>query len=214
MSTFYKLIQRIKSLDKNLRFDEIRKVLEAYGYSMNGPSGGSSHKTFRKPGKNPVTIPQHEPIRKIYVILVKEAVENEVEKMNKNLEYYLNLPYRLEIIPDIEEGGFGARYPDLPGCITCSDTMEGIIENAEDAKRAWLKAALEEGIPITEPAPNDDLSQYSGQFKLRMPRSLHKSLSLQAKEEGISMNQYCIYLLAMNSAINNMVQNQRTAMAT
>lgn len=126
--------------------------------------------------------------------------------MDKNLDYYMNLPYRLEIVPDIEEGGFGARYPDLPGCISCSDTMEGIIANAEDAKRAWLAAALEEGLPIAEPSPNDDLSQYSGQFKLRMPRSLHKSLSLHAKKEGISMNQYCIYLLSMNDAINTTAQ--------
>lgn len=126
--------------------------------------------------------------------------------MDKNLDYYMNLPYRLEIVPDVDEGGFGARYPDLPGCITCSDTMEGIIANAEDAKRAWLAAALEEGLPIAEPSPNDDLSQYSGQFKLRMPRSLHKSLSLHARKEGISMNQYCIYLLAMNDAINTTAQ--------
>ena len=120
--------------------------------------------------------------------------------MNKTIDYYMSLPYRLEIIPDIEEGGYGARYPELPGCITSSDTMDGIIANAEDAKRAWLEAALEEDIPITEPSQTEDLSEYSGQFKLRMPKSLHKSLSLHAKQEGISMNQYCLYLLAMNDA--------------
>lgn len=41
---------------------------------------------------------------------------------------------------------------------------------------------------------------YSGQFKLRIPKSLHRSLSMHAKEEGISMNQYCLYLLAKNDA--------------
>lgn len=116
--------------------------------------------------------------------------------MKKTIEYYLALPYRLEIIPDQEEGGFGARYPELPGCITCSETIEGVIANAEDAKRAWLEAALEEGIEIAEPTEEDDLSDYSGQFKLRMPKSLHKALSVHAKQEGISMNQYCLYLLA------------------
>ena len=69
----------------------------------------------------------------------------------KNLEYYMNLPYKLEIIPDIDEGGYAARYPELPGCITCSDTLEGILTNALDAKRVWLEAALEEGIEISEP---------------------------------------------------------------
>ena len=120
--------------------------------------------------------------------------------MNKTIDYYLSLPYRLEIVPDTEEGGYGARYPELPGCITCSETMEGIIANAEDAKKAWLEAAIEDGIDIPEPQQASDLSEYSGQFKLRMPRSLHRSLSVHAKEEGISMNQYCLYLLAKNDA--------------
>ena len=120
--------------------------------------------------------------------------------MKKTIDYYLSLPYRLEIVPDTEEGGYAARYPELPGCITYSDTMEGIIANAEDAKKAWIEAALEEGIEIAEPQQGSDLAEYSGQFKLRMPKSLHKSLSVHAKEEGISMNQYCLYLLAKNDA--------------
>ena len=36
----------------------------------------------------------------------------------KSLEYYMNLPYKLEIVPDLDEGGYVARYPELPGCIT------------------------------------------------------------------------------------------------
>ena len=48
MSQFDKLLLRIYMLDKNLRFEELRKVLEYYGYSMKGPASGSSHKTFRK----------------------------------------------------------------------------------------------------------------------------------------------------------------------
>lgn len=56
---------------------------------------------------------------------------------------------------------------------------------------------MEEGITIHEP---DDLENYSGQFKLRIPKSLHRSLTEQARREGISMNQYCVYLLAKNDA--------------
>lgn len=77
MSQFDKLIKRIRSLDKDLRFDEIKKVIESYGYTMSGPRGGSSHKTFRKPGKSPITIPQHEPIKKAYVEMVKDLIESE-----------------------------------------------------------------------------------------------------------------------------------------
>lgn len=115
----------------------------------------------------------------------------------KTLNEYLALPYRMEIVEDRDEGGFVASYPDLPGCITCGETLESVAANAQDAKRAWLEAALEEGIPIREP---DDLESYSGQFKLRLPRSLHKSLTEHARREGISMNQYCVYLLSKNDA--------------
>ena len=61
----------------------------------------------------------------------------------KSIEYCMGLPYRLEITPDLDEGGFVARYPELPGCITVGDSMEEIAEYAEDAKREWLAAALD-----------------------------------------------------------------------
>lgn len=124
-------------------------------------------------------------------------------KQTKTIEYYLSLPYRLEIIPDKEEGGYGARYPELPGCITCGETLDSVACNAEDAKNAWLLAAMEDGIEIPEPA-KDDASQYSGQFKLRIPKALHKALAEHAKREGISMNQYCMYLLSRNDALHSM----------
>ena len=74
MSKFDKLLERITSLSKDMRFDELRKVLESYGYTMHSPKGGSSHYTFRKPGKMPITIPKHEPIKKVYVQMVKEVI--------------------------------------------------------------------------------------------------------------------------------------------
>ena len=46
------------------------------------------------------------------------------------------------------------------------------------------------------------MDKYSGQFKLRVPKALHKLLSQHAKQEGISMNQYCVYLLTRNDALN------------
>ena len=50
MSKWDKLLLRIRNLSKDLRFDELKKVMESYGYIMNVPKGGSSHYTFRKQG--------------------------------------------------------------------------------------------------------------------------------------------------------------------
>ena len=116
----------------------------------------------------------------------------------KTIDYYMGLPYKLEIVPDVKEGGYVARYPELPGCISVGSTLEETVNHVLDAKKEWLIAALEEGVVINEPAAHDS---YSGQFKLRIPKSLHRSLAEHSKAEGISMNQYCLYLLTLNDAI-------------
>lgn len=83
MSKWDKLIARICNLSKDIRFAELRKILESYGYVMNAPKSGSSHYTFRKRGCQPITIPKHEPIKKIYVEMVRQIVESE-EKQDEN----------------------------------------------------------------------------------------------------------------------------------
>ena len=98
-------------------------------------------------------------------------------------DLYAAMSYRMEIVEDKDEGGFVVSYPDLPGCITCGETVEQAVANAQDAKKAWLEAALEDGAEIHEP---DSLEGYSGQFKLRIPRSLHRSLAEHSQREGIS----------------------------
>lgn len=52
-----------------------------------------------------------------------------------------------------------------------TDNAQTIIQNSVDR---WILMTL-----------ND----YSGQFKLRIPKSLHRQFSEQSKREGISMNQ-------------------------
>lgn len=84
MSSWDKLLKRVLSLSNDLRFNELRKILESYGYQMKMPRGGSSHATFRKVGCAPITIPMHEPIKKVYVQMVKDIVESEVSNNENN----------------------------------------------------------------------------------------------------------------------------------
>lgn len=110
----------------------------------------------------------------------------------KDLNYYLQIKYPLTILQE-DDGSYFAEYSNLKGCMTVADTFEEIHEMAEDAKLAWLEAAIENNISIPEP---NELSSYSGNFKLRIPKSLHKQLAEEAKVEGVSMNQLCVYLLS------------------
>lgn len=114
-----------------------------------------------------------------------------------DLEYYMQLNYKIEVVKDETEGGYVLSIPELKGCLTCADQLEKGIEMLEDAKKQWLIAALEGGYEI--PNPNVQVG-YSGQFKLRLPKSLHKELAEKSKQEGISMNQYCLYLLSKDSS--------------
>ena len=77
MSKWDKLIMKIKFLSADVRFSELQKALESYGYKMQSPRSGSSHYTFRKDGCSPITIPKHEPIKRCYVKLVKAIIESE-----------------------------------------------------------------------------------------------------------------------------------------
>lgn len=113
--------------------------------------------------------------------------------MTKDLNYYMSLPYRVEVVEDKEEGGYVLHCPELSGCMTSADTVDQGFHMLEDAKREWFMACLEDGIAIPEPSRLED---YSGQFKLRLPKSLHRLLAQRSNEEGVSMNQYCVYLLS------------------
>lgn len=83
MSKWEKLLARISKLDPDIRFQELKKILESYGYTMHIPGGGSSHYVFRKPGYEPITIPKREPMKKIYIKIVRAVVERE-EKRDDN----------------------------------------------------------------------------------------------------------------------------------
>ncbi|MBQ3617271.1 MAG: type II toxin-antitoxin system HicB family antitoxin [Bacteroidales bacterium] len=108
------------------------------------------------------------------------------------------MPYKLEIIPDTEEDGYVASYPELPGCITCGSTISDAINNAEDAKQQWLLAAIEDNVDIIEPKIDTSVLY---QFGINIPRSLLKSLKEDSRKEGVTLNQYCLYLLSKNSEI-------------
>jgi antitoxin HicB len=70
---------------------------------------------------------------------------------NKSLDYYLSLPYTIELTPD-EDGYWFAKIPLLRGCMTNGTSREEALEMIDDAKRLWLETALSLGMTIPEPA--------------------------------------------------------------
>ena len=100
---------------------------------------------------------------------------------------------RFEIRPlsQVEGGGYLLEFPDYPGCVADGATPEEAILEGRDALKSYL-ATLEElgrAIPATGEV-------YGGQWRQRVPKSLHAALARRAEREGVSLNMLATALLA------------------
>ncbi len=115
-------------------------------------------------------------------------------KGKKDFEYYAKLPYNI-IVEQWDDGNgpyWVARVVELPHCLIHGDTPEEAIKEIEEVKKDWIKSNLERGLKIPEPISH----KYSGQLRLRISPSLHKTVATRARIEGISLNQYMVTTLA------------------
>ena len=107
----------------------------------------------------------------------------------------MDLRYSVTLRPMVEEGGYFAEVPDLPGCGADGDTPIEALENVCNAISAWIKFAKKRGQPVPEPTHE---KAASGRWLQRVPKTLHRQLTIRARSEGISMNQLVTYLIASN----------------
>ena len=107
----------------------------------------------------------------------------------------MELPYNYIVQPIKDESGeyFYAKVLELDGCQSTGDTFEEAYENLKEAMEGWIEAKLEGGFEVPLPVGYDD---FSGKFIVRIPKSLHYKLSVEAEQEGVSLNQYALYKLS------------------
>lgn len=108
--------------------------------------------------------------------------------------------YPVELHWSAEDDGWIATFPDLPGCSAWGATEAEALAESHAAAAAWLKACKAAGNPIPAPSPLADEADYSGRFVMRIPKRLHADLSKSAKRQGVSLNQYVLYLLTARAA--------------
>ena len=113
----------------------------------------------------------------------------------KEVEAYANYPYTVTVEPQDDGNGiyFVARVVELPDLFMTGETREEALKDLETVKRDWIKTYLELGnkkpIPLVS-------RKYSGKIILRMPPTLHETLTKLAEFEGVSFNQYMVSSLA------------------
>ncbi len=112
----------------------------------------------------------------------------------KDVERYMKMSHAITIVEDPYEGGYVVSFPELIGCLTCVDKAEDIIPMAMDAKRCWIEACLDMGLEIPEPCCRKGRAKWEP-LCLRVKASLYRSLKKKAIKKGLSLTEYCIFLL-------------------
>lgn len=110
----------------------------------------------------------------------------------KTIENLLRREYPITLVP-AEEGGYMTEHRDLPGCITQGDTLAEALENLAAARRLWITTAVEHGDEVPQPSTDD---RFGGRVLVRMPKSLHRRLFERSQDEGVSLNQLVVAMLA------------------
>lgn len=108
---------------------------------------------------------------------------------------YMKLPYNFIITPIQDESGsyFHASVLELDGCQSSGETFQEAYDCLIEAMEGWIETKLENGFTVPTPL---DARKYSGKFVVRLPKSLHARLAIEAEKEGVSLNQYTLYKLS------------------
>ena len=102
--------------------------------------------------------------------------------------------YPIEVFWSDEDEGYIAIAPDLPGASAWGKSEADAIRELHAVIDLWIKAARKTGNPVPKPSVRADID-YSGKFLMRVPKRLHADLVRAAKAQGVSLNQYVLYLL-------------------
>lgn len=101
--------------------------------------------------------------------------------------------YSQYVVWSSEDSQFVAICPELGNLAALADTEEEAVAELKTAIELVLGSMAEAG----EAAPDRcDYSGYSGQFRVRLPKSVHAQLVLRANVEGVSLNTLVCVLLS------------------
>ena len=113
----------------------------------------------------------------------------------EEIHKYLELPYTIMIQERNDDGHYYfGRVLELEGCMSHGETIEELQANILEAMECYIESCLRDKEPVPVPVTE---SKYSGKFNIRIPKSLHERLAIEAKREGVSLNQYALYKLAL-----------------
>ena len=121
--------------------------------------------------------------------------------MNKyvsHLDEFLNLDYKLEILPFEEdnEKGYVVKSPELKGLEVYGETVEEALSEVREAKEALYQVYSNNKTPIKYPKKySPSAENFSGRITVRIPKTLHKRVHEYSDKNDVSLNTAMIQLL-------------------
>ena len=112
--------------------------------------------------------------------------------------------YGMRVLWSEEDQSFVALCPELQGISAFGASYEEAIRELGTAVELAVQALREDGEPL--PVAGAEPS-YSGQFRVRLPRSLHARLAEQAEREGISLNTLLVAKLSDTTSVDAVVRH-------
>ncbi len=110
--------------------------------------------------------------------------------------------YSMRIFWSAEDDAFIAACPELHGISAFGASPEEAAKELRQAITLAAEVMVEDGDPLPEAAKVHD---FSGQLRLRMPKSLHARLSDDAEIEGVSLNSLIVTRLAESAGSHNAI---------
>jgi antitoxin HicB len=121
--------------------------------------------------------------------------------------------YSISLLWSDEDEGYIATISEFPNLSAFGETPEQAVKEAQTAADLMVEIMTEDG---EEPPPPKKLIQFSGQTRLRLPKTLHRDLVREAEAEGVSLNtlivtQMAEYLGSIGATRELKVDDQQTA---
>ena len=101
--------------------------------------------------------------------------------------------YSIVVAWSEEDGEYVATSPEWPVLSWLASSESEAIRGLRGVIRDAIDVLEEQGSPIPSPRPQP---AYSGQLRLRMPRSLHQAMAARADQEGVSLNTLALTYLS------------------
>ena len=101
--------------------------------------------------------------------------------------------YSIQLGWSDEDEGYIATVPEFPYLSAFGETPEEALAEAQTALDLFIESRVERGEPLPSPIKR---TPFSGQLRLRMPKTLHQGLSAMAAHDGVSLNTLIVSILS------------------